>query len=496
MVRRKVNNEILANKETIMEKPSVNIESTMIPSVRLIPALADLYRRHRPEMSERFANRWKGVVEEMFGEAAAVSIAPVVHLESEFREAVARAERDDVECLCVLLMAYTPSGELIEPLVETKLPLLILSTAWDATLPENMDAEHLLRDQAAHGVMDLTNALRRRHRPFAVVAGHPDIGDFNERVREAVRAAAGARISRTARIGQVGTFFPGMLDFTYDSKNQREHMGFEVAPVAADALVESARAISKSELDAESEWIADRCVAEESLTAAELEAGARISAALRATVLSERLDGVGLSFISLLEAGAESLPFMGAARLMAEGIGYAGEGDVLTAVLQAILRRACGESGFTEWFCPDYERGEILLSHMGECNMALARGDEPIRLRPRPFAWGSCQRVPVPVFQLRPGRVTIASLSESPPPDGQTGFQLVTTVGDVVDGPVFPNLVVPHSRIRLDGSLEAFIEAYSYAGGGHHAALVYGDQRRALQMIGRFTGINVREVTG
>ena len=65
------------------------------------------------------------------------------------------------------------------------------------------------------------------------------------------------------------------------------------------------------------------------------------------------------------------MPFLEISRLMERGIGYAGEGDVLTAALVGALMKVYAETTFTEMFCPDWKGNSIMLSHMGEINVCL-----------------------------------------------------------------------------------------------------------------------------
>ena len=49
------------------------------------------------------------------------------------------------------------------------------------------------------------------------------------------------------------------------------------------------------------------------------------------------------------------MPFLEIEKQMVRGIGYAGEGDVLTAALSAALASGFEETSFTEMFCPDWK---------------------------------------------------------------------------------------------------------------------------------------------
>jgi len=47
------------------------------------------------------------------------------------------------------------------------------------------------------------------------------------------------------------------------------------------------------------------------------------------------------------------------------------------------MRQLCGEANFTEIYTVDYLQNRMMMTHMQECNLALARKDRKIRLVPR-----------------------------------------------------------------------------------------------------------------
>src|SRR5262249_10823084 len=98
-----------------------------------------------------------------------------------------------------------------------------------------------------------------------------------------------------------------------------------------------------------------------------------------------------------------------ASTLMAEGYGYAAEGDVLTACLVAAGHRLIGDAHFTEMYAMDFPSDSVLMSHMGEGNWKVARSDRPVRLIKRPLGIGRLADPPTFLFQYQPGPATIAT---------------------------------------------------------------------------------------
>jgi len=453
--------------------------------VGVVFTLLELYRKAHPEMPGECGRLWRGIVEEMLTDVVELHFPNVAITPDEVAAAVASCEKAECDLLIILPMAYAPSGSALDTLCATKLPLLLVSSARDATLPYDMSADHIMANHAMHGVQDLANVLSRAGRGFELIAGHPSDSKFRERLIRCIRAAAGARVLQTARVGRIGEPFEGMLDFSFDPAVLQGRLGFETVEIAPADFAQFAAKVSQEHVDEFLQWANAEFDVDKDLSGDEFETSARWGLALENVVEEHRLDAVTMNFVALSAARAGTMPFLGASRLMARGIGYAGESDVLTAALVAAVARTSGPVTFTEMFCPDHERSEVLLSHMGECNYALANPKCRVRLVAKEFAFGDCARPAVPIFQLRPGTVTLASLTEWP----AEGFRLIATVGEVVDAPEHPNLDSPYTRLSFGRDLGGFLEDYSRVGGTHHLVLAYGDLREDLGALARFCGI-------
>ena len=95
---------------------------------------------------------------------------------------------------------------------------------------------------------------------------------------------------------------------------------------------------------------------------------------------------------------------------MADGYGFAAEGDVNTAALMCAAHDAVRRRALLELYAMDWELDSVLVSHMGEGNWRIARRDRPIRLIDRPLGIGRLDNPPTPVFAAEPGPATTAAL--------------------------------------------------------------------------------------
>jgi L-arabinose isomerase len=181
-----------------------------------------------------------------------------------------------------------------------------------------------------------------------------------------------------------------------------------------------------------------------------------------------------------------TVPFLEASKAMARGVGYAGEGDLLTAALVGALASAYPDTTFTEMFCPDWQGNSIFLSHMGEMNLRLVGGVPQLRLKPFPFT--SAQAPVVAVGGFRGGQMVIVNLAPGP---GER-YALVVAPGEMLhlDG---ENKMADsvHGWFQPPMRLADFLAGYSRAGGTHHSALVYGASGDEIARWGEMMGWKV-----
>jgi L-arabinose isomerase len=185
------------------------------------------------------------------------------------------------------------------------------------------------------------------------------------------------------------------------------------------------------------------------------------------------------------EGALSTVPFLGASKLMAEGFGYAGEGDALTAALVGALN-GIFRVNFTEMFCPDWRNNSIFLSHMGEFNPACAEG--PVRLVEKPFPWTAAQNPAIVTGAMQRGPAVLVNLA--PGPDDR--FRLIAAPVDVLDDAVHPEMRDSiRGWFRPPGNIARFLEWYSRAGGTHHCALVHDLTIETMRAFASYAGIPI-----
>jgi L-arabinose isomerase len=140
-------------------------------------------------------------------------------------------------------------------------------------------------------------------------------------------------------------------------------------------------------------------------------------------------------------------------------------------------------------FTTDYQKNRILISHMGESNIAMAKNKQSIRLVNKNLDLiKSGLATSIFIFPLKPGNVTLFNLTPT-----AEGFMFSVGKGAVQDMPLSKGLNSPHAFVKVNGQVEDFLNRYSSLGGTHHLAMAYGDFTSQIKMLGQIMDIPVSE---
>ena len=393
---------------------------------------------------------------------------PVSRVSAEFADAVKRAESDKVDAIVTLHLAYSPSLESIDALAGTKLPIIVLDTTPGFEFSASTDPGELLYNHGIHGIQDMCNMLIRCGKPFLLEAGHYLESDVIARVAGDVVSAGIASRMRNSRIGRIGAAFKGMGDFSVPDEVMSE---LGVATIAASPADVAEFAPSPDSPEVDEEMRADLARFESANLADDvLRKSVVAGLAVRKWMAANDLTGFTANFQEITkDCGLEVMPFLEASKTMARGLGYAGEGDVLTAALVGALASVISETTFTEMFCPDWKNGTVFMSHMGEMNCDLVA--DKAKLMEKKWIYSDADAPVVAIGCFKSGEAVLANLA--PGPDNT--FTLILAPVSVVR-PKSEDKHVESVRgwIKPNIPLSDFLAEYSIHGGTHHSAMIYG----------------------
>jgi len=458
----------------------------MKPKVGLLGLYLKLYDDAMPEVRPRIDEFYSTIVSETERRGIEVVTQPVCRIAAEFDAAVSAFETEGVDAIITLHLAYSPSLESSEALAKTSLPVIVLDTSPAFSYAPDQDPAELMYNHGIHGVQDMCNLLIRNAKPFAIEAGHWAKSDVLDRVAGWARAAKTASAMRRARVGLVGTPFAGMGDFAVEPATLREVIGVEIVPMSFEELTRQMPAADSREVATEIDL--DRARFEVVGEPGEAHTrSVRASLAVRKIVEREKLTGFTMNFGSFNpECGLPTVPFLEASKLISRGIGYGGEGDVLTAALVGALAQSFPDTTFTEMFCADWENDTVFISHMGEMNIDLTEGKAVLMEKPMP--WMGVDSPVVALGRFRAGDAVFVNLAPGP----DDSFTLILAPVEVLGASGEDRMTdTIRGWFRPCVSVADFLADYSRLGGTHHAAMVYGDVTDDLVRFGEMMGWNV-----
>ncbi len=467
---------------------TVSADSTVeLPRIGVLGVMQRLYDEMLPGIGERQAAYAHELGAALEG-AAAVTVTPPVKDREDIERAMRALDGEDLDGLLVVMLTYGPAMNVARALADTRLPVCIANTQPVAAVTDAWDMADLTYNQGIHGAQDTANALVRARRPFAVVTGDWRSASFAESVRRWSNAAAAATRWRRLRVAIFGYGMNGMGDTRVDVHTLLGSLGPQVDAVAQGELYRAARDVDQTDVE---RLIADedsRFEIDPRLTPDERTDHARLQLGLERILREGGYGAYSTHFDAIADDGRFArLPLAAASSLMAAGFGYAAEGDPMTAALMSAAQTMLGTTQFTEMYAMDFARDAFLMSHMGEGNWALARGDRPVRLIKRSLGIGGLDDPPTFLFQYDPGPCTLASLLALA--DGR--FRLVVSEGEILDTDELPGLEMPYGFFRPATGVEECANGWLRAGGPHHQVLNPGHRMHDWQTFCETTGVEL-----
>jgi len=446
----------------------------------LLPLYIKLYDDASPEMRprvEQFLHEAKTVLETRGLE---IISAPVCRIEPEFRAAVTMFEEKAVDVIITLHLAYSPSLESIEAISATGIPLIVFDTTPAYVFDASTDPEEISYNHGIHGVQDMCNMLLRHGKEFFIETGHLYESDVADRVAACAKACGMAAAMRGARVGSIGGSFKGMGDFAVPLDVLKSKIGMEV--VYYDFKNNDSYKATVTEEDIQKEIAFDKKSYDVQPMNAETYKQSTIANLMtRNWVEKEALTALTVNFLNITkDCGIPCVPFMEASKGMARGIGYAGEGDVLTAALVGAMMSVSNEVTFTEMFCPNWKDNTIFLSHMGEMNLNLS--DEKPHVVEKDFPYTDAGNPAVAYGRFKGGDAVFVNLS----PRAGDRFALILSKIRLIDLPKEDKMSESiHGWFAPEMPVADFLQKFSLAGGTHHSAIMYGDHLKELEMFAK-----------
>jgi L-arabinose isomerase len=452
--------------------------------------MQELYDEMIPGITEHQA-AYASEVAAQLGSVAEVLFSRPARNHDDVEALTREAVSNRVDGLMIVMLTYGPAMRTVRALMEVPVPILLANIQPERAVTAEWDMDDLTYNQGIHGAQDQANALVRIGAPFSVITGDWRSAEFAGAFEDWARAAQTVTSLKRTKVALLGYPMNGMGDIRYDPGAMVRRIGPTVVSEDLGGLVRRMEAVSDGDIDAVVRRHGDVFEVSADLPSERHEYAARLECGIRSMIEAGGYAGFSFHFDSFGGDGRfQQLPLLAASDLMADGYGFAAEGDTSTASLMCAAQTLIGNAHFSEMYAMDWERDSVLISHMGEGNWKIARKDRPVRLIDRPLGIGRLDNPPTPVFSAEPGPATTAALV---PIDGEY-FRLVVGHGEVLDTPELPKVQMHYFHFRPTAGMEAFMDEWLRLGAPHHFVLNLGEHAARWRRVAELLDLEYEEI--
>lgn len=412
--------------------------------------------------------------------------------------ALCREANHDSQCVGIItwLHTFSPAKMWIGGLSILHKPLLQFHTQFNAEIPwDSMDMDFMNLNQTAHGGREFGFIGARMGLQHSVVTGHWQDKTSQQRIARWINAALAKQASQQLKVARFGDNMREVAVTEGDKVAAQIQFGYAVNGWGVGDLVEMVNSVSDGDVNAlvdeyESQYLFSAAASVNGDKRQNVLDAARIELGLKRFLDSEGCKAFTTNFQTL--HGMTQLPGLAVQRLMAQGYGFAGEGDWKTAALLHILKvqagtRAGGTSfmeDYTYHFAPGNEL--VLGSHMLEVCPSIAKEEKPL-IDVQFLGIGGKADPARLIFSTPAGRAVNASVI-----DMGDRFRLLVNVVDTIEQPqALPKLPVARALWRAQPSLATASEAWILAGGAHHTVFSQALDVEDMYLYGELHGIEV-----
>ncbi len=458
----------------------------------LLPMFTELIDNSRPQVRPKIEKFADDILDRLETKTKDIKYirSSICCTKADFEKALKLFKSEKVDTIVTLHLTYSPSLESAGVLKESGIPIIILNTTPVFDLGPSQDPVEVLYNHGIHGVQDFCSVLTGMGKKFLIESGHWEKSDVLDRIVKRVRQAKLASSFISTRIGQVQGYFNGMGDFRVPCGLMEKEYGFKIIKTGIKDITSMVSDMKKDDIEAEE--ILDRAnfTMDKDINRGLYHEALKVGLALRRWIEEENLTAVAVNAATFSFGNKlPMVPFLEASKLLARGLGYAGEGDILTASLTAALASVYPDTTFTETFSPDWKGGSIFLNHIGEGNYKLVTGRP--KLIQKKWHIADTNDVVVLSGTLKPGHATLVNLAPTP----GDNLKLTVASGKMMEIKGKDNMEgTIHGWFKPTIPLEDFLSNFGRIGATHHSVLVYGDRAEDISQFGYLMGWEIHKL--
>lgn len=404
----------------------------------------------------------------------------------EIQKTIKEANADDT-CAGIVTFCHTfsPSKMWINGLTLLQKPWLHFHTQFFQDIHnEEINMDYMNLHQSSHGDREHGFIGARMRIPRKVVVGYWQDEKAQESIGKWMRAAVGAAVSRCIKVMRFGDNMREVAVTEGDKVEAQIKLGWQVNTWPVGQLVETMNQVTDQEIDE----MMNRYQEKYSITTDDIETvryQAREEIAMKKMLDSEGCTAFSNTFQDLY--GMKQLPGLATQDLMAQGYGYAGEGDWKTAAMTAIMKSMTEDMGqgttFMEDYNYDFKKGISLGAHMLEVCPTIASGKAKIEVHD--LGIGGKEAPARLVFENKPGKGIVVSLIDM----GGRFRVIVQDIECIKPIQTMPNLPVARVMWYPAPSLAEGAHSWIIAGGAHHNTLSLDCDVEMIQDWARIMGL-------
>jgi L-arabinose isomerase len=479
------------NDNSITQKiGSINTPYYGKPKIGLLGLMTDGYEPIFPGITarqEKYANELVSAV----ASVADLYFPGAAKNRQEIEVTVKKFNEMDLDGILIVLLTYSQGAWLVHAIQDNRLPIAMAIVQPDQNVAEDWEELDLTVNQGIHGAQDNSNAIVRAGAKCQYFVGNrrePRFVNFIEDFAKAARTRNFLRHLRTAVIGRL----PGMGDILTDDMAFYRRIGPEPCHDTIGSVYKFMEQVKDDEIEASIKrdheiFDVDHKLSDESHAYATKE-----YLGFKKYLETNGFGAFTANFdVFSADGRFKQLPLMAASHLMAEGYGYAAEGDFMCAAMVAAAHSIGNVDGnFTEMYTMDFAKNAIIFCHAGEGNWATCRKDMKPRLVDRYLGEGGLENPPTPIFTPQYGPATLVSLAAL---EGDR-FRLVVAKGEILPKSDMRRCDMPYIFFRPDSGIEACVENWVRNAGTHHEVINPGNIALRWKMLSDILGIEYVEV--
>ncbi|MGC4033048.1 MAG: L-arabinose isomerase [Tepidisphaeraceae bacterium] len=420
---------------------------------------------------------------------------PVMTGPADIRKIVSEANSTP-ECggLILWMHTFSPSKMWITGLTQLNKPFLHLATQFNRDLPwGTIDMDFMNLNQAAHGDREAGFIHTRLRLGRKVVVGHWSETTVQDKIDTWARAARAWHDFQGAKFARYGDNMREVAVTEGDKVAAEIRFGISVNGYGVGDLVALCNEVSDSAIDKLCQEYSDLYDVVADLRKggsrhASLRDAARYELGYRAHLEGGNFKGLTTTFEDL--HGLNQLPGLACQRLMADGYGFAGEGDWKTAALVRAVKvmnegKSKGVSFMEDYtYHMDPANPQVLGSHMLEICPSIAKAKPKVEIHALGIG-GKSDPVRL-VFDGVTGPAINTTLV-----DLGNRFRLLVNEVDAIEPPPMPKLPVARTVWKCRPDFNTAVAAWIYAGGAHHTAYSYDVGTEHIEDFATIAGVEM-----